>query len=175
MRYSILIFALAVAMGCKKSTSPATGAASATFQFTANGTVYQINGNLATTSLGAKFFRQPGGGCSGDTIYWLTATDAAGDGFDFATTPAASLSVAPYNINYDPNAQCNVTATIRIKALSSNWYEPLMQGDYTTIVVTNIHNGLADGTFTGHLTLEGNTAQVLSITNGQFQNISVVN
>ena len=184
MRYYMIIPALALVLGCKKSSTSSTASTAPTFQFNVNGTVYQMNGNGATTNLGAKFDQAIGVGCTGnaDTLYWLEATDSEGDGCTIGTTLVSSLSVMTYTNSYSfqagPNGNCTEDPVdVKVLSYSSTWFTIEKSGDYTTIVVTSIHDGLADGTFSGQLSPNDPIVPPASmtITNGQFKNIPIVN
>lgn len=190
MRYYYLtpILALTIALGCKKSSSSNTGSTAPTFQFTVNDTIYHMNGNGATSSLGAKFVQIIGADCTGkvDTVYSLEAIDSAGDDFSASTPPVSSLSATTYTnsfavISTGPNSGCvNGSGSVRIVSRESVtywdvWYWVGLPGDYTTIVITNIHGGMVDGTFSAYLVTNGGGPNTLTITDGQFKNVPIVN
>jgi len=186
MRSILIIPALALALGCKKSGDSSSSTA-ATLQFTVNGTLYQMNGSPASSRYGAEFVLEDGSGCgsSYNTIYSLIATDSVGDSFVFNTGPAISLSVTTYKTEPDstvetsPNNFCTfyTLGTVTVLSISPIFYSDSGPQDYTTIVVTSIHNdSLADGTFSGQLTSNNHgTPAAITITNGQFKNIPIAN
>jgi len=190
MRFCMIIPALVLMLGCKKSSTSSTANSAATFQFTVKGTVYQMDGALANNNLydsvsGALLIRQIGAGCIGtpDTIYELIAADSAGDWVILYTTPLSSLTVTKYMNSYSTlttsNGICITSAgEARVNNYSPTFYDGANPDDYAIIVVTSIHDGVADGTmsaqFTGNNQGPGIPPTML-ITDGQFKNFPIVN
>lgn len=184
MRLCMSILALVLIVGCSKSSSTSsTNSNQPTLQFTANGTVYQMNGNLATSNLvGAAIVRKYDT-CFHDSTYWLEATDSAGDVFKFNTASASLSSTMNYTfldhlLPTGPNNYCDMGGSgVILKNVSPSIYDmQVPEKDSTTTVIISIHNGLADGIFTGFLASPtGNPAPTISIIDGQFKNIPIVN
>lgn len=184
MRFTMLIFALALVSGCHKtSSSPLVPPGPPTFQFTANGTVYNMNGNLEDSSFGAEFIGKIGGCITTDTMYYLQAKDSAGNAFMISTEPITSLAVATYPdsitlVRTDPNGSTcsDAVGRVTLPNLSSEDFLFSTKADYSIITVATLHQGLADGTFSAHLTLlTSSPDSSITVTDGQFKNIPVVN
>jgi hypothetical protein len=179
MRHYLPVLLLALGMGCHKSSQPPLASGPATLQFTVNGTVYQMNGNLTDSSVGVDFVGHIGGCVSTETMYYLQGEDAAGNSFVMGTEPITSLKVATYRDSLtEIRSTCfNAGGTVKlINILSSTPFALSTQADYSIITVTSLHQGLADGTFSGHLTPSNSSPDTsIIITGGQFKNVPVVN
>ena len=175
MRYFVLITGIALLLACHKTsnTSPAT------FSFTVNGNIYQMNGSLTQSKFGSEIVRKIGHKCvATDTIFVLTAFDNVGDSFYLGTEPIYSLAVATYrdSLIYVRSTCSDGGGPVKLANISSSSFYFVTSADHCIIVVTSIHDGQADGTFTGHLSsYDTNPPPPIIITDGQFKNVPIVN
>jgi hypothetical protein len=188
MRYYLIIPAIALFLGCKKSSTSSPANNAPTFQFTVDGAVYHMDGALVNNNLydsvsGALLIRQTGAGCTGtpDTFYELIAADTAGDWVILYTTPLSPLTVTTYMNSYSTlttsSGICiNNSGQARFNNYSPTFYDGENPGDYAIIAITSIHDGVADGTMSAQLTgkYQGpGIPATMVITDGQFKNIPI--
>ena len=180
MKQLLTIITLAALLSaCTKSTSSSNTTATglfSTFSFTANDTTYEDDSSLANNSDNGSILQWQNG------EYQLRAAYAP-NGFIhnsiIMNVTSGTLSETTYQQTYQPNSPFFID--VQIDGID---YVQSSVGDYSTITITNIHDGgiYADGTFSGHATsfYDGGTPSFpsglpLSITNGVFKNVKILN
>ena len=175
-RISIAIAMLIAMVGCKKSNPSAR--LLATLSFDANGIHYIINGDLVTDA--------DSGACIQQTIhtttmpYTYTFDLRASNGIteeqlingNWVINPTAkSLDITIYSGELDTlyaDPYTELTSEIGINAIGFLGYNE-------QLTITNEHNGLYDGTFSGILNqVNPSSSNTLNVTNGQFMNLKMI-
>ncbi|MBC7875013.1 MAG: hypothetical protein H7Y01_13505 [Ferruginibacter sp.] len=178
-----IVLTISSFLSCSRSPSQITPP-SAFFKFTADLSLYQWNG-------------VPGDGntcflCGSDITkmngyYVLRSSDPRNYGnVILLKIPAITLSETVYtlttiNSTTSPNANHHINIGQALPQgspfPSSLFAADTEPGDYATITITSIHDGIyADGTFTARMTLApyGPTANKLDITGGEFRNVKIL-
>lgn len=88
--------------------------------------------------------------------------------------PATLLFEKAYTYNYSASGANGFTEALLTPLDPADKYTTAHSGDYITVEITRITNGLATGTFRAQLSVAGNTSKKLDITSGVFANIKVV-
>ena len=175
MRQISLSFICALAIfSCKKNDNP-NGVLPTKFKFTANSYSNEWNASLAVNAhFGAVIRKESQSGLSG---YGLAATDS--------TAPSQNSILY---LMMETNSPLAVTTYIRTTSSSTNnfpdegrqinsalnHYWPSSVGDFTSVTITSIHNGYADGSFTAKMTQLTNSSPIVVNVNGTFSNVKIL-
>lgn len=171
-------------LSCSKPSTPSVTKAAAMFKFSADGGDYQWNGSPgdgATCFLCGSDIKKDNGYFilrSSDPKYEgsrislkIQATNLSVTTYTLTTINTTSRSDAYHNIGISRHTQPGPPAPIILVAQAT---EP---GDYATITITNIHDGIyADGVFNARMTISpyGPAAAKLDISGGEFRNLKIV-
>lgn len=162
--FTIVTLALLFSACSKDPASTLTAELVTTFKFTANGTVYELNGSLATNSSQGSIIRREGTLNTGQ--YYLSAQNGAARNTMVMALATGNMAATSYSFTYP-----TISGECELNQLS---YYGDKAGDNTNVIVTSIHDGVyADGTFTGQMTRSGSVLKVL-ITNGEFKNVKIL-
>ena len=163
--YAIAIMSL-LSAGCSKKSDSNTTEPSliTTVKFTGNGIDYLINGSSASTATGSILTRNPGAAVQSN--YKLGGYELKTSfSIPLAGTASGTLTTGTYTTQAPASGEYGLNGSAHYTTNS---------GDYNTIVITKIHDGVyADGTFTGLLT-KYNSTEKLTITGGVFTNVKII-
>ncbi|MEP6683937.1 MAG: hypothetical protein ABJA35_11785 [Parafilimonas sp.] len=161
MKHLCIFLALSLLFSCKKSGST-TQNSSGELTFSANGTKYDLKGSTIyndNSQEGAEFKRYSSSG-----PYSLEA----GNGI-----PTGSNVTIVFDLNI----------TTLTTGSYTNLNTEFHNGDLTyinntggNVIISNINNGSASGTFSGsYILIPSNPVQTLTINDGMFTNIKIIN
>ena len=160
-----------VLLSCDKesdNTNPTNpGPATPSLKFTANGKAYEWNytyQQTATRSVGLVK------NSSGD--YSLSAL--SDNDYLHLGMPTKFLLEKSYTYNPGSTATNGFTEAKLTDLDGVNLYKAVATADVITIEITKLNNELASGTFNARLSVQGMPSKVLTITNGTFANIRVL-
>lgn len=89
-----------------------------------------------------------------------------------------ALTATTYKVSYSQNIPFSGDFYLypsQNNNYAGNRYTVQQSGDNYTITITNVHNGLADGTFTGQLSAQGVIPATVTITSGEFKDVKIIN
>ncbi|MBS1578750.1 MAG: hypothetical protein JST29_03790 [Bacteroidetes bacterium] len=150
--------------GCSKKDN-GNSITAASLSFTANGINYSLSSLNATLSLTKMF---PVGAGLPYNAYNLVALQQGKFVIALVIQTNNTLTQTSYTTtrtNY-PSAELTV-----FNDQNHNEYAHRNSGDYMTVTITSLTNGLASGTFTAQMSL--NNSNTILITNGKFDNIII--
>jgi hypothetical protein len=160
---------------CSKNNGPAV-APLASVSFLANGSLYSWSQAPDPNYMAISIYTSTPG------TYHFSASNLLSSNLVparevYLTFQSASLSVnAPYTFantttgnSYPPHSIAVANTTTVDLAHIYGASEP---GDFATVTVTSLHDGMADGTFNATLTRMSDQAKI-SISNGTFKNVEV--
>jgi len=161
-------------MSCSKSNSSSNNSSGpATFTFKAGDSTFTMNGDLTQ-----PFSSQSGSRVTWDTSsggvlnFYVEAEDGKGNEF-MAFTTGVQFSQTTYQT--PPASPIYLTFSTFLSPFSpANLYtDPAT--DRAVLVVTSIHDNLADGIFNGTISNHTDTAHVIvvTVTNGEFHNLKI--
>jgi hypothetical protein len=192
-----LFLFFAINYGCEPTnpTPPANQSLTTTFYFTVNGRNDSIIGSLtnnntsgsvikketyssgssSTTRYPRYIFESKRISTSGNEEYYIT----------FGFCPQETLNAGIYKYDYNtrlvfpyPNGWGR-TWECRFPYLNiQGYYGSLTSSDQTEIVITNIHDGYADGTYTSYISNAGASCSgctPVTVSNGIFKNVKILN
>jgi hypothetical protein len=191
MRYLIKTILLITLFSCTKEKNKIAIVYPSKLKFTVtfnNDTSYYVmNGDLSSNSDTGSIFKKTDLTNNGYNLsYGFRANDTSGSNISFyILTPG--LATGFYTTD--------ITAPVNGLILGTLWIYPYLtggltgrehsyglssNGDFLTLQVTKIHDGLADGLFNGRLSavnyaLPNQTILYLSISNGEFSDVKVIN
>jgi hypothetical protein len=154
---------------CSKKPS-ITPAVLTTFKFTVNGTVYNWDGNLADSSYGSRLGKTT---YNGVTWWDLAALPVNGGIYRgiYLRINATTLSATSYTLT--TTATTLWTVAEHLCMVPSVICASSEVGDYATIIISSIHDGYADGTFTARLTNTDGTLAKVDVIAGEFHNVKL--
>ena len=171
-------------LSCSKPSTPSVTKAATMFKFSADGYDYQWNGvpgDGATCILCGSDIKKDNGYFilrSSDPKFWasgislkIQATNLSVTTYTLTTINTTTPSNAYHHISIERHIQTYPPAPVFLNADAT---EP---GDYATITITNIHDGIyADGVFNARMTISpyGPAAAKLDISGGEFRNLKIV-
>jgi hypothetical protein len=169
--FASVILAVLVS-ACQKETGTNTPPEKfpTTLKFTANGTVIEMNGSLATSSYKGSVFRQAGnyGG-----NYTLVAKDGANAGSLRLPLHTDTISATTFAVTVpypNPTPTRERAGSCEISGIK---YSGINSGDNFSLIISSIHDEIyADGTFSAQMS--GGGPEKLLITNGEFKNVRIL-
>jgi hypothetical protein len=108
-------------------------------------------------------------------VYLLEAQDRSGNYIGLFTSALTSLTPTTYTITYASNGGRGSEGDFFKTPTNKPVYILTPNTDYSTITISNIHNGMADGTFKAQLSGAWGTTGTITITNGVFANVKILN
>jgi hypothetical protein len=157
---------------CQKETGTNTPPEkfATTLKFTANGTVIELNGSLATYSYKGSVFRRAGNYSTGN--YTLVAKDDGSVNSLRLPLHTDTLSATTFVVTVptpNPTPTRERAGSCEIAGVK---YSGINSGDNFTLIISSIHDEVyADGTFSAQMSRE---TQKMMITNGEFKNVKIV-
>lgn len=153
----------------KDSPSPITQTTTASLSFTADGTSYNVNGTDALVL--EKYDAYPGQvppGVVPRPGYHLISQKLTKGFFEIIIPTTTALTQTTYLTTRSTYPSIELSGFFPSKGVD---YSYRNNGDFMAVTITKISNGLASGTFTVQFS---NTTKVISITNGTFENVQIV-
>jgi hypothetical protein len=168
-RVSILLFimwvdAIALLPGCSKDSSAQPvepDVLNPSIKFTANGQNYSWPSE------------SPGISKANDSSYVITTAPPMSivDSAFFIVINADSLIEGTYSSTNTSVVEPGYAPAYWI--FNNSLYQASETGDYATVTVTKVHNGLLHGTFLALMTTDDSTKSRINITNGVFTNLKI--
>ena len=171
-----LLLIISILAGCTPN-SPAPSPSptqQTTFKFTANGSNYQWDGDLSTTSITGSVIKRF---ATNNGLYILAQTSVSGSVHELhipLTLTATTLTTGTYN------SHITISPTVYAEGWFYDGCHYDHSGDNINTVIGTIQNGYVSGTFSGYINCSGGTplsgcySQVI-FTNGEFHNVKILN
>jgi hypothetical protein len=167
IRSFAFLFVLCLA-ACKKDNNSSQSAV-ASLSFKANGTLYTWGGSATDTTTGAAIFKDASG------LYSLGGIDFRNNGYNklsFDITTSALQTAVYAHKGAGSTGQIGECTLGTLSNSVSYWNSAA--DDSISVTITSIDNNSFSGTFKGSITRNGGTEK-LSVTEGQFQHLKIVN
>jgi len=173
----LLVATLAVFVfwGCSKNTDPdpvPVPVLPTEFRFTANGTIYYWNGNKEELKYYGSIIGCNGSSCS------LTAEPENGGTYQLIAFNIHTQSLSETSYTYTPAVATTSNLANDFCGLpppnNNVVYGDFEMGDFSTITISKLHDGYADGIFPATFSASGGSPK-LNITDEVFKNVKIVN
>jgi hypothetical protein len=167
-RILAIILSSITMFSCTPTSPDPPSTPQSTISFSANGTLI-----TNSTSLASNYLKKIPATNSQVAGYALVSQNAGNYVISLFLLANSTITTTSYNttrITY-PSAEYTV---FNFPGVNSD-YANLITGDFMNVNITQIQNGLANGTFTAKMSRSTNNPTIVNITNGEFTNVPIQN